>query len=199
MGLDIKAGIYTDELSSECSKVCKYKDTCPNDVDFEICNSDKIYVLWEIARIEKCASIAGFPDWRYPRHQNAGAKRCSWSYTPLHLLRIAALAIEGIAAPDEDGVIDKEQDTQRFKHLCNHSDCEGYYLPLDFAEPFCKEPGESCGSAVRLKSELEELKPLITETDKLNDGYKTTTLKLLESLLAVTDEAFNLGVPVIFS
>ncbi len=48
-----------------------------------------------------------------------------------------------------------------FEHLIIHSDCEGYYVPIDFERViFCEEkqaPGGMIGSTQRLKAELEVL------------------------------------------
>lgn len=49
-----------------------------------------------------------------------------------------------------------------FNHLMHHSDCEGYYLPLEFTnvifpDPELKIPGAMIGSAYRLLQECERL------------------------------------------
>jgi hypothetical protein len=52
-----------------------------------------------------------------------------------------------------------------FSHLINHSDAEGFYLPIDFPEVIhCEEdeiPGGMIGSVPRLRSELEILVKLL--------------------------------------
>lgn len=52
--------------------------------------------------------------------------------------------------------------TRTFDHLMQHSDAEGFYLPLDFPDVLIPDeeleiPGQLVGSAVRLKRECERL------------------------------------------
>jgi hypothetical protein len=68
-------------------------------------------------------------------------------YSALHLLRGLAVAYDGrgaalqaLAEEDLEAVIDQfyalEIDAPtRFQHLINHSDAEGYYVPLEIGEP----------------------------------------------------------------
>ncbi len=46
-----------------------------------------------------------------------------------------------------------------FRHLIDHSDCEGYYVPQDFRAPLCSDelPGGIVGSVQRLHEECTEL------------------------------------------
>jgi len=58
-------------------------------------------------------------------------------------------------------------------HLLSHSDCEGYYLPVDFKEIFFSEdteviPGNYLCSTYKLKEELATLAPLLKI--RLEDG-----------------------------
>ncbi|MFO7172510.1 MAG: hypothetical protein DIU70_006035 [Bacillota bacterium] len=56
-----------------------------------------------------------------------------------------------------------------YQHLINHDEADGYYLPLDFPQPFWlgdEEEGDevlSVGSAVALRRELEALRPVLAE------------------------------------
>lgn len=48
----------------------------------------------------------------------------------------------------------------QFNHLINHSDTDGYYLPVDFMQAFFLEE-VSLGSAVALLGELDALEPVL--------------------------------------
>jgi hypothetical protein len=61
---------------------------------------------------------------------------------------------------------------QRYRHLLEHSDCDGFYLPVDFPSPLQRVPRSgmlgtlfprrlSIGSSNRLLRELDELKALL--------------------------------------
>ncbi len=55
-------------------------------------------------------------------------------------------------------------DTNKFQHLIERSDSDGFYLPLDFAEPFPLEINEtlnSCGSSHQLLNELNIIGPVL--------------------------------------
>lgn len=61
-------------------------------------------------------------------------------------------------------IYDEKAETKRFSHLINHSDAEGYYLPIDFAEPvelMVEETQYSCGSCQQLLKELNEIGPVL--------------------------------------
>lgn len=92
----------------------------------------------------------------------------------LHLLRSYAAAVAVHKAPPEEpdfSVIGHELNEMYkgqmpftpFEHLIKHSDADGFYIPIDFAEPFdIGEPGEefwacSLGSSKALLRELDEL------------------------------------------
>ncbi|MCA8972491.1 MAG: hypothetical protein KDC95_22070 [Planctomycetes bacterium] len=73
---------------------------------------------------------------------------------------------EGLSPiPDDDSLTDKhaaviEAASEKFdSHLLCHSDCEGMYVPIDFAEPIFDEdlPGVLLGSSHALLRELHSL------------------------------------------
>jgi hypothetical protein len=84
----------------------------------------------------------------------------------------ARVGDDGVPFPIAHSILDKAESlklkSERFRHLCDHSDSDGYYIPLDFELPLNLKlspdpdsPGEdlsiSVGSTSRLLSELVEL------------------------------------------
>jgi hypothetical protein len=110
------------------------------------------------------------PRLRYRRHW------CSFPYSFTHHLRRAVAyarrapdkfaAIDREADPTEDEYLDRELSVHFGCHLICHSDCEGYYVPLDFPEPLYSDdedkiPGCMVGSSVRLLAELRQAATLL--------------------------------------
>lgn len=105
------------------------------------------------------------------------------NYSALHVLRRFAAEIDGwdkekyrtqqdISKCNDtmNGLYDYDYYLRKskFKHLIDHSDCEGYYLPFDFETPgVTNDKNHSIGSSVRLKHELEEIMDAINETNNL--------------------------------
>ena len=97
------------------------------------------------------------------------------SYGNLHKLRGFAAHIEhngsiptaedqALSYPILRQIYDGELQTKRFQHLIEHSDSDGYYLPIEFSEPFPLEVEEtlnSCGSSLRLLNELNSIGPIL--------------------------------------
>lgn len=85
------------------------------------------------------------------------------SYHGLHLIRQQYAKLKGWQIDDTYHVPINKQST--LSHLVNHSDCEGYYLPVDFPQPTwistTREPESalSIGSSQRLLEELCEMLP----------------------------------------
>lgn len=96
--------------------------------------------------------------------------------TELHSLRGYAAHIELEGEPPKttlDGkghyptlkrIYDGTDSSKRFQHLINHSDCGGYYIPIEFAEPVLLERRSftlgtdgPVGSSQKLLSELDEI------------------------------------------
>lgn len=91
-------------------------------------------------------------------------------YTWLHYLRWAYIQIgenpnvilEPVAETDNPVALMGEEVIDYIdSHLINHSDTEGFYLPIDFAEPLYDEmiTGSTLGSSYRLLQELQEIAP----------------------------------------
>ena len=118
----------------------------------------------------------------------------SYSYSYLHHLR--RFAAHAVAKPNwkprpcppgenpaKDPVVDDESSMFR-SHLLCHSDCEGFYVPIDFNDPlFADEgqiPGGMLGSSQALMRELVAVAPVLgieldgeqlsdTEADRINN------------------------------
>jgi hypothetical protein len=98
-------------------------------------------------------------------------------YSCLHVLRrIYAhhLAYPGKPLPEDiytskDNAL-VERETSEFLHLLAHSDCEGFYVPVDFPEVIFDDrlPGAMLGSSQRILGELQDVAPLLGIT--LSDG-----------------------------
>jgi hypothetical protein len=97
-----------------------------------------------------------------------------WPYSYIHYLRrIAAYVAEDPdwkarpfpedQDPTEDLLVSKH--CIGYNHLICHSDCDGYYLPIDFDEVLddyaSGEPGSVIGSSYRLREELIAVAPAL--------------------------------------
>jgi hypothetical protein len=104
------------------------------------------------------------------------AQLISFPYSWLHYLRRAVAYAR--QAPEEfcplkegenpakDKWVDRELYTYISSHVICHSDCEGFYVPIDFGEPLCDErdgdlPGGLLGSSQRALRELIQVAPLL--------------------------------------
>ena len=114
---------------------------------------------------------AGITGYREPERvpQTMRAHCDSFPYSFLHYLRRCyALLREGkpiTVAEDDDALkvdddLVEELSIDSSSHLLCHSDAEGYYVPVDFAEPLFSDE-ESIGSSQRLLAELREVGPHI--------------------------------------
>lgn len=101
--------------------------------------------------------------------------------------------------PSEDESI--EEEFNKFEsHLVCHSDCEGYYLPIDFDDIIVSEdgdeiPGDILCSSYRLKEELVTIAPKLgiylssdktlsdTEASKINQEVSDEGLFWIEKLV----------------
>ncbi|SRR6266540_224854 len=122
----------------------------------------------------------------------------SFPYSCLHhLRRVLALVDAGRPVPPVDGPAALDQDKNVVKaktmtfssHLLCHSDCEGYYVPVDFPEPlFLPEDevagGGMVGSSQGLLAELRRCAPALgvrLEPDgSLSDGEAARLSELPE-------------------
>ncbi|NOK58013.1 MAG: hypothetical protein GFH27_549287n317 [Chloroflexi bacterium AL-W] len=149
MGLSISVGILADLIIND--------------------QEGAAWVREDLTIVNRYLTEAGLPahvepeqlpllDWR--------TKDCSFSYSPLHhLRRIYARTQEDPngdltpVAEGEDPIKDQavEDELYMFRsHLLCHSDAEGYYIPIDFAEVISGDdiPGGFIGSSYRLRDEL---------------------------------------------
>lgn len=119
---------------------------------------------------------AGARQWTEPDlDEEEGAEFEAWGYSGLHTVRRLAvhLAADGrLPEPldrtqraTDDPLLSKVYEDLPsdppgpFDHLVHHSDCEGYYVPVDFAHVIVdkKAPGGYLGSSVRLLAETRRL------------------------------------------
>lgn len=104
-------------------------------------------------------------------------------YSSLHYLRRIAAHLEAgraLPAPGDDSAPDdpvllaayEADELGRFAHLIQHSDAEGFYVPVDFPRPLNGDvTGETLGSSVALRRELRELRELLEIPDGVDpDG-----------------------------
>ncbi|WP_020472579.1 hypothetical protein [Zavarzinella formosa] len=99
--------------------------------------------------------------------------------------------------PVDDPVVIDELTMFR-SHLICHSDCEGFYLPVDFAEPlFASEnrvPGGMLGSSQGLMRELISVAPFLDI--KLSDGQLSDTEAARINETAFADGPFRIELMV---
>jgi hypothetical protein len=100
----------------------------------------------------------------------------SFPYSMLHYLRRAVAyarrapdqfcpVTEG-SDPTKDERLDREYSVFMDSHFICHSDCEGFYVPIDFAEPLYDDqadglPGGILGSSQRALQEIRQVAPLL--------------------------------------
>lgn len=137
--------------------------------------------------INRALAAASLPTHEEPATVNDDSRaECpSFPYTILHYLRrvaakrrldpsfVARPLAEGVD-PTDDPAIEDAGATFDF-HLLVHSDCEGYYVPVDFAEVLVDDalPGDMLGSSHRLMRELVEVAPALgitLENGSLSDA-----------------------------
>lgn len=155
MGLAVEVGIMSDLLEND-------------DESFE-------YYEEQFAAINELLSERDLPTHAEPSHVDEVVSFDMWSYSGLHYLRRFAAHIDETGKPptpggDEssaDPILQKyyaedEKAKCKFHHLMDHSDAEGFYLPVDFPEPITAPEdseitGGTIGSSQRLLAECEEL------------------------------------------
>ena len=121
----------------------------------------------------------------------------SFPYSRLHCLRRFAAhvwktgkvpgPVTGDQCASDDSVLETMYSPKY--HLLYHSDCEGFYVPVDFATVIVDERirGHALGSSHRLMKELLQLAPYLQIA--LNDGSlgKSECEKLMQIILEGTD------------
>lgn len=166
MGLAIEVGTLAYWLN----------DTKPDEEGLE-------WLRKKLARINKTLTEAGLPEHHEPEILPARKSRAylsSFSYSDIHYLRRAVAYArqapekfcplpEG-ANPARDLVIDNELSIYMDSHFICHSDCEGFYVPIDFEEILYDDglPGVMLGSSQQALAEIVRAAPLLGIT--LADG-----------------------------
>ena len=150
------------------------------------------YFLEQFSAINTVLRSAGLPEHTEPKHLEGHLIQewDLHSYSSLHYLRRVAAYLaagKGLPVPSEDRPSQDEvvqayyssakstpkealpglrgqryQEQKPFQHLMNHSDGEGYYLPLDFEavifpDETLKIEGGQIGSSLRLLAECQHL------------------------------------------
>ncbi|MFD8827898.1 hypothetical protein ACFV1C_36890 [Streptomyces sp. NPDC059605] len=130
----------------------------------------------DLAVIAELLERAGAQQWTGP---GPGEVRSTdfemWGYSGLHAVRRLAVHLaadgrlpepldEGRRATDDPLLTEVYRSVPGdppgpFDHLIHHSDCEGYYVPVDFARVIVDEkaPGGHLGSSVRLLAEVRRI------------------------------------------
>ena len=125
----------------------------------------------ELAAIDQVLARAGLPAHREPERFETPLfelrRSCtSFPYSFLHYLRRAfAHARLGLPIPDDEQLqpehdaVAEDASMMLDSHLLCHSDAEGYYVPVDFADPIFDDevPGGMLGSSQGLLRELLEI------------------------------------------
>lgn len=156
MGLGVEVGIIADLVEN-------------GDESFE-------YYEDQFAAINEVLDELGLPQHTEPSRVDDIVSFDMWSYSGLHYLRRFAAHIDENGKPptpgDENAAVDPilqkyyAEDGSapecRFAHLMDHSDTEGYYIPVDFPAPIhvpedSEITGGIVGSSHRLLAECEEL------------------------------------------
>lgn len=148
-------------------------------------------------------------------------------YSSLHFLRRFAAHVLGPRhevpppvgekeSPSDDAVLESMYSPRL--HLLYHSDCEGFYVPIDFPEVIvdARLPGETLGSSHRLLAELVEIAPYLgiaLDEGKLgdepcriltqaildqSDEYATETMVWL-TLFDAAESSISLRSAIVFS
>jgi hypothetical protein len=144
--------------------------------------------LDDLAQINHVLAENGLPlhaEPAAPLRARMRADMTSIAYSTLHALRrLQAHALQDPSwkptpcsddyDPAQDEAIDRELTVHLRSHLILHSDCEGYYVPVDFPDVLYGAPGgDMLGSSQRLLEELQKLAPLVgvtLERGRLSDG-----------------------------
>jgi hypothetical protein len=136
-------------------------------------------------------------------------------YSWLHYLRRAVAYAR--QAPDEFGPLPEGQDASEDhrigleddSHLICHSDCDGFYVPIDFPEPLLDDSDELAGgilgssqralaevilAAPLLGIELQDGKPTKTDIDTIQEEDNTHPLWIERKVWLAMYEKFRLSI-----
>ncbi|MFJ4781262.1 hypothetical protein [Streptomyces sp. NPDC088762] len=133
-------------------------------------------VRTDFVAIGELLERAGARQWAEPDlDEEEGAEFEAWGYSGLHNVRRLAVhlaasgrlpePLDGSQRATDDPLLSEVYEALPsdppgpFDHLVHHSDCEGYYVPVDFAHVIVdkKAPGGYLGSSVRLLEEARRL------------------------------------------
>ncbi len=145
--------------------------------------------------------LLGFPySWlHYLRRAIAYARQAPTEFSPLP---------QGQEASADDR-IDRELSVFMDSHLICHSDCEGYYVPIDFPEPLYDDGDELVGgilgssqralaevilAAPLLGIELEDGKPMKTDVETIQEEDDTHPLWIERKVWLAMYEKFRLSI-----
>ena len=151
-------------------------------------------------RLSTYLAKEGHPGYHEPSELAVQLPACtrSFPYSFLHYLRRAyAHAHAGAKSvppcpdgedPAADELIDEELTMHMDSHLVCHSDCEGFYVPIDFADVLYSPdeleiPGCMVGSSVALLRELR----LVAEPLGIELTRSAPTARTLADLAAIDD------------
>jgi hypothetical protein len=177
MGLDMAVGILAD-------------------VDDE----DADMVRADFTVIRELLDLAGAGPWDEPELNDEDTEWFDmWGYSGLHTVRRLAVHLaENAKLPEplngrdvtDDPLLKKAyadlggDPAGPFAHLIHHSDCDGYYVPVDFEQVIVDErlAGGSLGSSVRLLTETHSIAAALDLPEDLDPDSD----EILEAAEAVT-------------
>jgi hypothetical protein len=139
-------------------------------------DEDSGYVRAHFAVIRELLGRAGAGQWAEPElNERDVLEGDMWGYSGLHALRRVAVhlaetgtlpgPLEVASRAAKDPLLGKAyaewpgEPAGLFDHLIHHSDCEGYYVPVDFGRVIVDErlAGGYLGSSVRLLAETRRV------------------------------------------
>lgn len=133
----------------------------------------------EFGRLNRFLKQRDIPEHQEPETLPALANRAAFISMPylwMHSLRRAVAyarnpatrfePAHGMEAVTEDPLVVLERTIVRASHIICHSDCDGYFVPIDFEHPLYADdeaslPGLILGSSVRMHAELVMVAPLL--------------------------------------
>ncbi|MFN0085216.1 MAG: hypothetical protein ACKVX9_07500 [Blastocatellia bacterium] len=168
MGLGIEVGLLADLLDND-------------PVGYE-------YFKEQFDAINECLKRNGLPKHMEPEYCDIWSTEM-YGYSGLHCLRRIAACLESLGGlPSSPGDIHSSDDpilrryyeglsSASFDHLINHSDAEGYYLPVKFPRVIYPEhelgiAGGMIGSAHRLLEECRRIAEALEIPDDLDENSK---------------------------
>lgn len=199
MGLDVVVGVLAD-ADDECADADEYGDADEDEDDAEYAEYAEI-VRTDFVVVRELLDRFGVGPWAEPELTGGDVYEGQmWGYSGLHTVRRLAVHLaEHGSLPEplaeahratDDPLLTKvyaslpSDPAGPYDHLVHHSDCEGYYVPVDFDRVIVDErvTGGYLGSSVRLLAECrriaaalglpEELDP---DSEEVFDAYDAET------------------------